>query len=527
MQAAAVHHSRLADALNAVGNILGGNKTLRLMKNPDGSVDVKQVDSTPGEKWGRVAQAALSGAAKGFAVGQGPGGAQRAAAAGIMSGMAMPQQQADQTMQQAATANDQNRAQQLFKANMALLNQKSMANTFAMQQAGIQAGEHEDDRQAQIQKSMTAVNATKAHVGNMNDVAAIYNSNKDWQQAHHDGRTVVYTSYGSDGKVNGADVYMVPEDQMAKPYDQPYVRKKLMLDPTDPTKKPIWAELGTIPANAMSVKDRMAMLQSDDNDTTSVNAQWQAAQIAGQKATSEIGLQGAQAQEARAKAAEASANQGATNRGTWQLDEDAQGNPILFNNKTAETRTAPAGLAKAGTADKQQAVMEKQFGSSRDSMNFANDYLKRGIYTGPDDTALQLKFFDLAKPATGFRLTTTEQKRLDDSRDMINSVKANVKHALSPNAPWFSDTQRQQIVGTMNDLARAKGLNIDANGVASLPTRRTQATPAPTPTPTLTPTPTPNPQAAAVQAPAGATMVYHDPQGNVTGWAVGGKYVAR
>src|SRR5258707_3074294 len=64
--AAAVHHSRLASALNAVGDILGGNQTLRMIKNADGSVDLQQVDSTPGEKWGRIAKAALSGAATGF-----------------------------------------------------------------------------------------------------------------------------------------------------------------------------------------------------------------------------------------------------------------------------------------------------------------------------------------------------------------------------------------------------------------------------------------------------------------------------
>src|SRR3954462_13493729 len=55
--AAGVHHERLARMMNAVGDLMGGPKTMRLRENPDGTVDAIQVDSTPGEKWGRVAQA--------------------------------------------------------------------------------------------------------------------------------------------------------------------------------------------------------------------------------------------------------------------------------------------------------------------------------------------------------------------------------------------------------------------------------------------------------------------------------------
>src|SRR5947209_5670274 len=143
--AAAVHHSRLAGALNAVGDILGGNKTLRMVQNPDGSVDVKQVDSTSGEKWGRVAQAALSGAATGFAVGQGPGGAARAAAASLQQGMAAPQAQKDKTLAEAEKYNNQNQQRQLFNANMAMMNQKLVKGAYDMQQAKVEAGEHEEE----------------------------------------------------------------------------------------------------------------------------------------------------------------------------------------------------------------------------------------------------------------------------------------------------------------------------------------------------------------------------------------------
>ena len=84
--AAAVHHTRLAGMLSKVGDLLGGNTSYKLVQNPDGSVDVNAQPSSPGEKWARVAQAAVQGMAKGWAAGQGPGGMGRALAAGVDTG---------------------------------------------------------------------------------------------------------------------------------------------------------------------------------------------------------------------------------------------------------------------------------------------------------------------------------------------------------------------------------------------------------------------------------------------------------
>jgi hypothetical protein len=142
------------------------------------------------------------------------------------------------------------------------------------------------------------------------------------------------------------------------------------------------------------------------------------------------------------------------NEGTWTLDEDADGKPILFNSKTGQTRQAPAGIARPGTKSKADAATEKLIGPARDAQQYANDYLANGRFTGAGDEALQEKFFELAKPTTGFRMTQPQIDMLQHSRDWMSGAQARFRHATQ--GTWFNDTQRKQIVQTMQDLADAK-----------------------------------------------------------------------
>lgn len=345
LNAAAVHHSRLANALNSVADILGGNKTLKLMKNPDGSVSLTQEDATPGEKWGRIAQAALSGAAKGFAVGQGPGGPQRAAAAGIQSGLAQPKEQQDQTLALADKWNDQNRQQQLFKANMAKLNQNLIQGAWQMQRDKINAAQHDEDRDETIRSTMQNLNAKKFHVGPdmMEDLANYYNSTPELRQAHHDGRTAFYrTTDPKTGQVNGGDIYIVPEDEMNKLNDQDYVRRRLVLNPDDPTAKPKIETLGTVSKGSTSKKNVLAMMQADDDAWNKTIDQWE--QRNGVIAQARATEAGAKATEAAARATAASNS--AANAGTWH-EVVYNGQPALMNDKTREIKMVP-GLQTVG-----------------------------------------------------------------------------------------------------------------------------------------------------------------------------------
>jgi hypothetical protein len=141
------------------------------------------------------------------------------------------------------------------------------------------------------------------------------------------------------------------------------------------------------------------------------------------------------------------------NQGTWQIAEDATGKPVLFNTKTSETRPAN-GVQRSGTEAKVDAAQQKNTEPAQAALGYAQDYIKNGIFTGPGDEALQEKFFELAKPATGFRMTQPQMNMLAQSRSWMGGAEAHLRHATT--GTWFSPEQRQQIVNTMNELAQAK-----------------------------------------------------------------------
>jgi len=138
--------------------------------------------------------------------------------------------------------------------------------------------------------------------------------------------------------------------------------------------------------------------------------------------------------------------------GTWTVMKDRNGNDVLFNTKTREVAASP-GIEKPG--DYEKGLGPKQ------AVNYANDYLKSRTYTGPGDEALLEKFFELAKPSSGFRMTQQQIQLLQKSRSWFEGADAQVLHAQK--GYWFSDQQRKEIVDTMNALAKAKGLDTGSN----------------------------------------------------------------
>src|SRR5580700_7258366 len=69
--------------------------------------------------------------------------------------------------------------------------------------------------------------------------------------------------------------------------------------------------------------------------------------------------------------------------GTWQLGEDKDGKPILWNSKTGAQRDS-GGISRPGTHEK----AEQAGAGEQQAINYAKDYLDRGVFTGPGDEAL-------------------------------------------------------------------------------------------------------------------------------------------
>jgi hypothetical protein len=487
IQAAAVHHARLATGITNAINILGGGDTMaQIVRQPDGSyLAVPKQLSTAG-KWGRVAAAALAGATQGFAAGQGPGGQARAAAAGMQAGMQIGQGNQDQTLALAERTNKQVRDRQLFNANMALLNQRIVQGTWNQHQLEMTAAEGQEDRQAQIQKSMRDANAELFHIdseGNANTLmdrlAQKVNTTPELLQAHNEGRLATFTTYGADKKPNGMDIYMVPVDQMNQLNDTPHQRTRLFLNNDGTVTRQNLGDI--IPAQAMKKSQLLAMTQADaDADNKTME---QSVKFTGDLAQANIAK--LQAEAARKAAGSAAA-------GTWELGEDEQGQSILYNNKTG-ARMDAGGIRRPGTRARLDAATQKILEPINNALEFANRYAVNPNPTGPSDEALMEKFFDLAKPSSGFRMSQPQIDMLQRSQNWQGSLEAKWRHFNE--GTWFSKEQRAQIIATMNDIAQAK----IAGHIATVNQTTPGASPTPTPTPTPTPPPTGNIGQAAVQ----------------------------
>lgn len=139
-------------------------------------------------------------------------------------------------------------------------------------------------------------------------------------------------------------------------------------------------------------------------------------------------------------------NKQAGDKGTWTVEKDDQGKTFLFNNKTRETAEAPSGGINR-PADYEKGKGPKQ------AIQYATDYLASGIHTGPGDEALLEKFFELAKPSSGFRMTQPQMAMLQTARSWKEGIEARLRHAAT--GVWFSDLQRKQIADTMKALSAA------------------------------------------------------------------------
>ena len=156
-----------------------------------------------------------------------------------------------------------------------------------------------------------------------------------------------------------------------------------------------------------------------------------------------------------------------SNVGTWSIQEDDEGNPLEYNSKTGQTR-AVTGLRRSGTKEKNDAAEEKRMGPGRDALKYGENYLASGQYTGPGDFALQEKYFELAKPTSGFKMTDSQMNRLKNSQSWMESVKGKAYHFAT--GMWFPEKMRQQLVQTMRDLqASHSGKALEPKDDGTLP----------------------------------------------------------
>jgi hypothetical protein len=325
--AGAVHQNWLSHILDTVGTILGGDKTIVATKHPDGSVSVEHNPSTTGEKWGRIAQAALGGAARGMAVGQGPGGAGRAFAAGTQAGLQQPQQNLDQANQEAANMSQQ----QLRSAQNAMLNQQVVQGAWNNDHMTTEWNQKQADYMLDFSKRLDDMGAKPefTNVKDMKQLSAYGITNPLAVDAHlgKDGSMLVTMPDGSGG-VSG---WSIPPDVAKQKYGKDWDTEQIDLDPTDPLKTtttPIHVAANTT-TNGDHLTREMAISVHNNEVLKNLSAAKSAATTAGAAQTRANTAQTAETAKAPLTQSEITRNNAEANRANAEAQKARAGLPGL------------------------------------------------------------------------------------------------------------------------------------------------------------------------------------------------------
>jgi hypothetical protein len=571
MVAGAVHQSWLGRILDNVGSILGGDTTAHVTKHPDGSIEVTHDPSTSGEKWGRIAAAALGGAAQGMAVGQGPGGPARAFAAGTGYGLQQPQEALDRANQEATV--EQKRLQD--HANLVFTQQKMVAQQLENKANNIKAGQAEiDQANDENERYQNAPNSQE--VGTFGSIAEASKSpNAALILQHHPAGTLRSAPiYDKDGNMTGVRAYVVDRAWMDRLNDTPvtYQEQEASSDPNAP---PTFKQV-TIPANSDKNSKLDTFVQAKNANAAKIKADWAKAhpipktpaeaRIAAGLETDPVKKQklldaatdlentpAIKAQNAAhyATAAEASARAEQINR---TIKGQPGGQPVEVEDPNYPSPTnfpvGTLGIAKPPKTGDYKIPAEAE-GAYRLSkiMGESGDLIRRtatenpqlfgrlqgllsqgktiiGLSNSKDDQALATlagSIQQYSQASAGFHRFRNKAAPAETEESSLNKFRndpASIVAYLDSQKPALSQTEKliknYQVYGTPDGPspeARAAAVSRAPNAA-----KFQQGGGAPQPQ---------NPPGAAVQRPAGATMEYKDAQGNVTGWAVNGKYVAR
>jgi hypothetical protein len=223
------HYKTAGNILDKVATMIAGDEAWKVRKDTAGNVTVERDPATRGEKWGRIAAAAIGGAIKGMGAGQGPGGGAKALAAGGNFGMQIPAQQ-KQNADQAASA-EQERV--MANANNALLHQKQMQGVIALREAGIKLNKDESDLMNNVGDATKNAQSTTliATAKDMNDIISHHQGNPDLVK-YLNGDPNYKTFPTIDGSGNPSlSLYKIDPGLAGRKNEKPYMMPKLAVNP--------------------------------------------------------------------------------------------------------------------------------------------------------------------------------------------------------------------------------------------------------------------------------------------------------
>lgn len=201
----------LAGIVDEFRDAVAGKTTPTTYIDPDtGAKYIRHPYLTGKQQWARIGADALRGAAAGLANGQGPGGPERAAAAGIQTGLDAKQKMFDEQDQAAQKDYENQRQAKLDRANDQINTAKLVAAQLANTRMQVD-GTHEDidwseKRQQQLHDSGARL---VGYAQNVSDLARIQREDEqDLLKNHFHANTyITVPQYNSDGTAAGIAIY--------------------------------------------------------------------------------------------------------------------------------------------------------------------------------------------------------------------------------------------------------------------------------------------------------------------------------
>lgn len=203
----------LAGIVQEFRDAVAGTTTPETYIDPNtGEKYVQHPYATPGQQWMRIAGEAVQGAAAGLAHGQGPGGGERAAAAGIEAGVNFRNQQFEKQDQEAEQNYQQQRQAKIDRANDQINTAKLVAQQLANTRMQVKGSQADIDWAETQQKFFEDPHNGFRLVGtaqNVSDLSRIQREDEqDLLKNHYQQNSyVTVPMYNADGTAAGISIY--------------------------------------------------------------------------------------------------------------------------------------------------------------------------------------------------------------------------------------------------------------------------------------------------------------------------------
>lgn len=293
-----------AKVYHGILNALGGSHDVTFDRDPaTGKMTAHSTISQPGEQWKRIISGALTGYAGAQAAGtQGPGGAMRGAAGGIMAGERQVEQQYQQKRGEANEDLQTQQATALNNARTSMLTHQVAESSWRLQHEQQQADQEDVDRVNAFQQILQDGGPGTTDLGTFKSPTDAFKFAASYRQIHQDhanGRVFMVPDISGSGKKGGVRAAIVTPDWQSSPTTRDY--KFTIQQPGDDGQ--LHDEDVTIPAGTKnSVMMQWVMASAADKNKRDLDAAEQKTRQ--QTAASEAGLRTAQSAAEYARADE-------------------------------------------------------------------------------------------------------------------------------------------------------------------------------------------------------------------------------